>query len=327
MRAQTFGLEKDLMRVLVGKSVDLVLDARAVARPYALDHTGEHRAAVESRTDDRVGALIGVGDPAGHLARVLAGMAHEAEDRQRVEVAGLLGQLREVDRPAVDARRRAGLQATLRQLELLEPRRQGHRRRITGPPGGMVAQAHMNAAVEEGARRQHHGTGAECDAHLRDRTHHPVDPAVRLDQQVVHRLLEQPQIGLVLQPMADRRLVQDPVGLGSCGPHCRPLAAVEDAELNARLVGGRGHGAAQRVDLLDQMALADAPDRGVAAHLPQRLDVVAQQQGAATHAGRSQCRLGASMATADDDHIECLGMQHGVGGVGRRQNGVNRSPL
>jgi hypothetical protein len=33
------------------------------------------------------------------------------------------------------------------------------------------------------------------------------------------------------------------------------------------------------------MALADAADRGVAAHLAQRLDVVREQQGLATHAG------------------------------------------
>jgi hypothetical protein len=38
------------------------------------------------------------------------------------------------------------------------------------------------------------------------------------------------------------------------------------------------HRAAQRVDLLDQMALADAADRRVAAHLAERLDVVRQQQ-------------------------------------------------
>jgi hypothetical protein len=56
--------------------------------------------------------------------------------------------------------------------------------------------------------------------------------------------------------------------------------------------------------------LADTADRGVAAHLAQRLDVVGEQQGAGTHARGSQRSLGAGVATADDDHIEFFGIQH-----------------
>ena len=73
-------------------------------------------------------------------------------------------------------------------------------------------------------------------------------------------------------------LYSTPVGLRAGGPHRRPLRAVEDAELDPGLVGGHRHGAAQRVDLLDQVALADAADRRIAAHLPERLDAVRQQQ-------------------------------------------------
>jgi hypothetical protein len=133
---------------------------------------------------------------------------------------------------------------------------------------------------------------------------------VALHHQVVHGLLEQPEVRLVLQAAADGGLVEDAVGLGPGGAHRRPLAGVEDAELDAALVGGQGHGAAQRVHLLDQVALADAADRGVAAHLPQRLDVVGEQQGGAAHAGRGQGGLGAGMATAHHDDVEFLGIQH-----------------
>jgi hypothetical protein len=44
----------------------------------------------------------------------------------------------------------------------------------------------------------------------------------------------------------------------------------------------------------------------VAAHLPQGLDVVRQQQRGAAHARRGQRRLGAGMAAADDDDVEFL---------------------
>src|SRR5256885_11331868 len=57
--------------------------------------------------------------------------------------------------------------------------------------------------------------------------------AVALDHEVVHRLLEQPQVGLVLQHVADGGLVENAVGLGARGTHGRALGAVEDAELYA----------------------------------------------------------------------------------------------
>jgi hypothetical protein len=89
-----------------------------------------------------------------------------------------------------------------------------------------------------------------------------------------------------------------------------PFRGVEDAELDAGLVGGRRHRAAQRIDLLDQMPLADAADRRIAAHRPQRVEVVRQQQRIRTHARRGERSFGAGMAAADDDHIETGGIKH-----------------
>ena len=195
-------------------------------------------------------------------------------------------------RAAVDARRRAGLQPALRQLQFLQPRRQRDRRRVARPAGLVVVEPDVDAAVQESAGRQHHGARAEANADLR----HGADHAVALDHQVIDGLLEQREVGLVFQPAADRRLVEDAVGLRPGGAHRRTLGAVEDAELDAGLVRGDRHGAAQRIDFLDQVALADAADRRVAAHLPQRLDVVGQQQGLAAHAcrrpARPRCRHG-----------------------------------
>ena len=71
------------------------------------------------------------------------------------------------------------------------------------------------------------------------------------------------------------------------------------------------HRAAERVDFLDQVALADAADRRVAAHLPERLDALRQQQRARAHARRGQGGLGAGMAAAYNDDVEFLGETHG----------------
>jgi hypothetical protein len=53
----------------------------------------------------------------------------------------------------------------------------------------------VDLAVQESAGRQHDGAAAEADADLRDGADH----AVALDHQVVDGLLEQRQVGLVLQ--------------------------------------------------------------------------------------------------------------------------------
>ena len=51
------------------------------------------------------------------------------------------------------------------------------------------------------------------------------------------------------------------VGLGARSPHGRPLAPVEHAELDAGRIGDPAHQPVQRVDLADQMALAEPADR------------------------------------------------------------------
>ena len=295
------------MAILAGKAVDLVFDARAVARPYPFDHAGVHRRSVQPGADDVVRALVGVRDPARHLARVHVRTAHEREHRHRIQVARLLFQHRKIDRSAINPGRRTGLQAPLWQLQFLQARRQRHRRRVTRAATGVVVQAHVDLAVEERPRRQHDCTCAKLHAHLR----HRADHAVALHQQVFDGLLEQHQVRLVFQAMADRRLVQHAVRLGTGGADGRPLAGVEDAELDPALVRGNGHDPAQRIHFLDQMALANAPDGRVAAHLPQRLDVVRQQQGLTTHARRRQSGLGAGVSAAHHDHIEFNWIQHG----------------
>ena len=81
--------------------------------------------------------------------------------------------------------------------------------------------------------------------------------------------------------------------------------------MNARLIGRQGHGATQGIDLFDQMAFADAANRGVAAHLPQGLDVVRQEQRFAAHARSRQRSLAPGVAAADDDDVKLLGIEHG----------------
>ncbi|MNF34622.1 hypothetical protein D3C84_154680 [compost metagenome] len=296
---QTFRLDKHLVAVLVGEAVDLVFDRRAVARADAFDHPGIHRRTVEVGGDDLVGARIGVGDPATDLPRLLFGATEKGHQR-RWRIPGLLGHQREIHRTAIDARRRAGLQAADPQRQFPQALGQGDRRRIAGTAAGIVLHADVDKSAEEGAGGQDHRIGEQAQAHLGD---YAFDFIV-LDDQVIGGLLKYPQVGLVFQGFANRRLVQHPVGLGAGGAYRRALAAVEHAELDAALVGGGGHGATQGIDFLDQVALADPADGRIAAHLAEGFHVVGQQQGFYPHACRCQSSFGAGMTTADHDHLK-----------------------
>src|SRR6476659_5531946 len=109
------------MARLAGKAMHLVLDRWAVARPDALNDARKHRRAAERPADDRVGALIGMRNPARQLLRMHRPLAHEGKDRLR-RISRLDLHDRQIDAAAVEPRGRAGLQSTHGKLELAQPR-------------------------------------------------------------------------------------------------------------------------------------------------------------------------------------------------------------
>src|SRR5690349_9231061 len=118
VRGQAFRLQKDLMRLFRSETVNLVLNRRAITRSNPFDYARVHRRTVKTAADDVVSLGIGMRHPARHLTRMLLGASEEREHGDRIEVARLLFQLREIDRTAVDTRRCARLQPALRQLQL-----------------------------------------------------------------------------------------------------------------------------------------------------------------------------------------------------------------
>ena len=165
----------------------------------------------------------------------------------------------------------------------------------------------MDQAIQKGACGEHDRPAAKAQTQLRDGAGHPI----ALDDQVVNRLLKNPQVRLILQAGANGLPVEHPIRLGAGGSHRRAFARIEDAELDTGLIGGSSHRAAQRVDLFDEMTLADTPDRGVTGHLAEGFHAVRQQQGGSTHAGTGQGGLGACMTAANHDDIELLWIVHG----------------
>ena len=183
---QALRFDEDLMRRPVGKAHHLVLHGRAITRPGALDIAVIKRRAVQRGADDRMSALIGVGDMAGHLRGMLPGMAEIGKHRPGPR-AGLNLQAAVVDGAPVYAGRRAGLQAADAKRQFTQPPGQRVGRRVARAPAGMTGLADVDAPAEEGARGQHHAGRVKAQARLR---HHALDLSAA-DNQVIDRLLKE----------------------------------------------------------------------------------------------------------------------------------------
>src|SRR5256885_3840319 len=85
---------------------------------------------------------------------------------------------------------------------------------------------------------------------------------------------------LALEDLTHHAAIARLVALGARRAHRRALRGVEPPELNSALIGDASHDAAQRLDLLDQVALADAAHRRVARHLPDGVEVAGEHEHA-----------------------------------------------
>ena len=74
--------------------------------------------------------------------------------------------------------------------------------------------------------------------------------------------------------MADGRFIQHTIGLRPRGPYRRAFRGIQTAKLDAGLIRGQRHSAAQRIHFTHQMAFADAANRRIARHLPQGFNIV-----------------------------------------------------
>ncbi len=125
----------------------------------------------------------------------------------------------------------------------------------------------MDQAVEERAGGQHDAPGADLPAVAQ---HDAGGVAGIIPQQILYRTLGDGEVRRVGQKIGDRAAIELAVGLRPRPAHRRPLAAVQDAELDAGPVDGTAHDAVERVDLAHEMPFAEPADRRVARHLADR---------------------------------------------------------
>jgi len=201
----------------------------------------------------------------------------------------------------------------------------------------------MDEAVEEGSGSDDGGTGKELATIAELKTENAaVRPgwtrnglAVRqclsedlvdwlgfFDDKVDNFGLANVKAGLGLENLAHLDAVKLLVALGARAPDGRAARGVEEAELDAYSIGDFAHDAAECIDFADEMALGDAADGGVAAHLGNEVEVHSDERGLEAHARGGHGGLAAGMTGAHDNDIVLFGESHPILFYGWNQNGA-----
>jgi hypothetical protein len=89
------------------------------------------------------------------------------------------------------------------------------------------------------------------------------DPTV-FYQETCYQSLPQTKVGRALQCSAHLYPVESAIGLGSRSAYGRAARAIQQAELDSGAIDNPAHDAAKSINLANEMAFANATDRGVA---------------------------------------------------------------
>ena len=322
VRVQALGLEEELVAVLVREAQDLRLDGRAVARADALDDAVRHRRAVHVVPQDLVRPLVRIGQITRHLlARRDVGQEREVP---RLLVAGLQLHLVVVERPRIDARGRARLEAHEAHAGRRERLGKVHRRPLAVRPAAVGVLADDDAAFEIRACRHDDSRRAvdlarldedARDAFLRSKSVGSCSCNIALrgaarygsrevfEEQVGDEELLDVEVRRVLAGLLHRELVELLVGLRAQRVDGGALAGIQHTELDARPVCIDAHLPAERVDLAHEMAFRRPADGRIARHQRDVVHRERRQERPAAHPRRRERRLDPRMPRADHDHI------------------------
>ncbi|MGY4283243.1 hypothetical protein ACVWXO_002463 [Bradyrhizobium sp. LM2.7] len=128
-------------------------------------------------------------------------------------------------------------------------------------------------------------------------------PAIDHDQFVGFAFDDRETYGLANGSL-HRGGVELPIGLGARSANCRTLAAVKNAELDAAGIRNPAHQTVERIDLANQMALAETANGGIAGHGADGREPMRHQSRRRAHPGRRSRSLTAGVAAADHDDVE-----------------------
>ncbi len=290
------------MTLPVRKAHDLVFEGRAIARTDAFNRPVIQRRSRNVRPDCGMRVVGGVEQPAGY--RVSYSGGHERERRRlRISVFHVEHPTRdpgvEIDRRLRQPWRSSGLEPPNPEPQVSELLTQMKRRWFTGSSGRPGDVAHVDDAVQERARGDHDGAGAN---HFAAQQLH-AGYTTSFDHQPRDVSFEDREAWRSCQPFADPGAVALLVGLRARCPHRRAAAPVQHLELDAGGVDGLAHQTAESIDLPDQLALGGAAHGWIARHRGDGVGGEGTQGDAAALLHGRPCGFAARMPATDHNHI------------------------
>ena len=208
---------------------------------------------------------IGVNNVAGELSGgIKVGFGRIGRERERMLFSVLPFQAGEIDRAPVDACRSAGFKTAKRNAQFGKRGRKTARGQKSVRPAFIVSVSHKNPAVEIGA-----GRDDDCTATV----NFSQPGAKRSDspgfvrQNIGDLCLHKAQMGCLFKNRFHIKVVGFPVGLHAFGMNGGAFSEIQCAGLQCHGVGRPPHFTAERVDLIDQMALGRSANGGIAGHI------------------------------------------------------------
>ena len=170
------------------------------------------------------------------------------------------------------------------------------------PAAFVLFLAAEDAAAEKCAGCQYHRPAIDLAAVVEPDPSH----LARAQDERVDLALDDRQPLVRCELRLDRPGVKDAICLDAWTLDRQPLATVEHSMVDRGSVSGAPHQSIKRINLADQMPLAQPADRGVARHRPDPVAAMRQQRGARAPTGRRCGSLGAGMAAANHDYVKVL---------------------
>ena len=245
-----------------------------------------------------VDAVVGEREPTIDL-RQSRPMALEGK-HGGIRIARLDFETREVDALLFEPRRRSGLQASESKPDGLQGPGELDGSFFARTAGTKLLLPQMAESIQESAGSQNDAgrvdpiAGSGFDA----------GDSVPNSQQGRSLCLDDREAVLTMEPMLHLLPVEFLVALGSRSLDGGAATPIEQAEMDSVGIPHLADEAPQRIDLPNQVALADAPDGRVARHLGNHFPVDGDQGGIGAHSGRSGRRLATRVSAPNDNDVD-----------------------
>ncbi len=137
-----------------------------------------------------------------------------------------------------------------------------------------------------------------------------LQPTALLHNQLCHFRLLDVQVRLRLQQFPHLQPVLLLVALRPRRPYCRPARSIQQPKLNADRVRHLAHNAAESINFADEMSLGNPPNRRIARHLRDQIDVEREQGSLQSHARRGHGGLAARVPSTHHYDVVSFGEFH-----------------